>query len=61
MGPTWVLSAPGRPHVRPTNFAIRESTLVKWATGVIHCQCGEYRMNPVKMMQPLTLTLRGPS
>ena len=23
MGPTWVLSAPGRPHVGPTNLAIR--------------------------------------
>ena len=23
MGPTWVLSAPGRPHAGPMNFAIR--------------------------------------
>ena len=25
MGPTWVLSAPGGPHVGPMNFAIRDS------------------------------------
>ena len=25
MGPTWVLSAPGGPHVGPINFAIREA------------------------------------
>ena len=24
MGPTWVLSAPGRPHVGPMNLAIRD-------------------------------------
>ena len=24
MGPTWVLSAPGGPHVGPMNFAIRD-------------------------------------
>ena len=24
MGPTWVLPAPGGPHVGPMNFAIRE-------------------------------------
>ena len=26
MGPTWVLSAPGGPHVGPMNLAIREIT-----------------------------------
>ena len=25
MGPTWILSAPGGPHVGPMNFAIRDS------------------------------------
>ena len=25
MGPTWVLTAPDRPHVGPINLAIRES------------------------------------
>ena len=25
MGPTWVLSAPGGPHVGPINLAIREA------------------------------------
>ena len=24
MGPTWVLSAPGEPHVGPMNFAIKD-------------------------------------
>ena len=28
MGPTWVLSAPGWPHVGPTKLAIREVTLM---------------------------------
>ena len=27
MGPTWVLSAPGRPHVGPMNLAIRGSSI----------------------------------
>ena len=27
MGPTWVLSAPGRPHVGPMNLAIRDGTV----------------------------------
>ena len=26
MGPTWVLSAPGGPHVGPMNLAIRETS-----------------------------------
>ena len=31
MGPTWVLSAPGRPHVGPMNLAIRTGILVYWS------------------------------
>ena len=28
MGPTWVLSAPGEPHVGPINLAIRKGILI---------------------------------
>ena len=31
MGPTWVLSAPDRPHVGPMNLAIRDYITTKWA------------------------------
>ena len=31
MGPTWVLSAPGGPHVGPMNLAIRGVTRLEWA------------------------------
>ena len=34
MGPTWVLSAPGRPHIGPMNLAITDSSLF-----VTFCYC----------------------
>ena len=37
MGPTWVLSAPGRPHVSPMNFAIRGLT-----RPVLRCSSGDW-------------------
>ena len=36
MGPTWVLSAPGGPHVGPMNLAIR-GLLLTTAEQIIHC------------------------
>ena len=30
MGPTWVLSAPGGPHVRPINLVIKVLSLKEW-------------------------------
>ena len=32
MGPTWVLSAPGGPHVGPVNLAIRVVNKFVWVT-----------------------------
>ena len=32
MGPTWILSAPGRPHFGPINIAIREVKSVAMTT-----------------------------
>ena len=47
MGPTWVLSAPGRPHVGPTNLAIRVclAVLRMWDTG--H-RIFEYRASEIR-------------
>ena len=36
MEPTWVLSAPGGPHVGPINLAIREILVVKLPSGERH-------------------------
>ena len=42
MGPTWVLSAPDRPHVGPMNLAIRalESLFITWIA--VHCFTGVF-------------------
>ena len=36
MGPTWVLPAPGGPHIGPTCFAIRINTVLALAVMVLH-------------------------
>ena len=35
MGPTWVLSVPGGPHVSPMNLAIREAANIYGAMGTM--------------------------
>ena len=35
MGPTWVLSAPGGPHVGPINLAIRGANRYRWIAMVV--------------------------
>ena len=43
MGPTWVLSAPGGPHVGPINLAIRVVQIMDW------CQIGNMPLSePMK-------------
>ena len=37
MGPTWVLSARGRPHVSPKNIAIRDCTRTVRTRALVHC------------------------
>ena len=43
MGPTWVLSAPGGPHVGPMNFAIRVST-VESHYSLVQCNMIMYKI-----------------
>ena len=38
MGPTWVLSAPGGPHVGPMNLAIRDRMARPWAIHGVSCE-----------------------
>ena len=38
IGPTWVLSAPGGPHIGPTNLAIRV-VLCNWWMGILNGPC----------------------
>ena len=40
MGPTWVLSAPGRPHVCPMNLAIRDALSMQQPGGRLNKKDG---------------------
>ena len=64
MGPTWVLSVPGGPHVGPMNLAIRGGTPMMWenhmASNTIvpqQLKCGYY-LRPIICIL-LTLTQWG--